>query len=229
MIADGASSSALALRYAGLKLLPRTPRGECSALDDSTEPYAATASFGEAMQTSCVSRVANEALDDWCSDPDLNAGLTQPLLSALGLNLGAGDSKTVGWVGTFGDSHPEVAADWTAITLTMKGSTSFIANWNAETQECRDVLASIQLRLLTTKVGKLSSPDEKIIGAELILTSQTVTPARCPLGRSCTTVIPVAASTDFVERPNDQRDFVPGSPTIIPKLPRDFFYPFFLE
>ena len=95
---------------------------------------------------------------------------------------------------------------------------------------CENVVTGIHLRVLYTKVGSYSAPIEKVVGAELVLEQRTVPIARCrglvENVENCVTTVSVSATTTFVEYDATRFDFVPESPTIIPRLPYDFFYPF---
>jgi len=73
----------------------------------------------------------------------------------------------------------------------------------------------------------VSSPIAKVLGAELVFTSRNVAAARCALGVACDTVVSVTASATFANLNTQSFELIPESPTIIPPLPDDFFYPFF--
>ena len=84
------------------------------------------------------------------------------------------------------------------------------------------------LSLCWQAVGSVTLPINKVVGAQLEVTTQTVRAARCGPGRSSDTVVTFSASTTFASLPVEgrARDFVPGTPQLIPELPPDFFYPF---
>mmetsp|Transcript_70065 Transcript_70065/g.116351 ORF Transcript_70065/g.116351 Transcript_70065/m.116351 type:complete len:163 (+) Transcript_70065:3-491(+) len=100
--------------------------------------------------------------------------------------------------------------------------------WDSATQSCRNVLSSIEVQVLYAVVGEAREPDKKIIGSQLLLSSQTVRAARCRFDPSCSTFAFVSASSTFVALPEDGRtyDFVPPLPGMLPRLPADLFYPF---
>jgi hypothetical protein len=104
------------------------------------------------------------------------------------------------------------------------------STWLPDTQSCTGVVDGVHLRVLTTDVGSVSSPITKVIGAELEISTRRVKAARCPFGTApCETSFTVSATTSFVKRNSASYTFVPESPNIIPPLPYDFFYPFFMS
>jgi len=85
------------------------------------------------------------------------------------------------------------------------------------------------LQVLYAEVGATNHPAKKIVGAQLLLSSQTVRVARGALGQGIATHAVVSASTSFVELPGRAYDYVPPTPTIVPQLPSDLFYPFLID
>ena len=85
------------------------------------------------------------------------------------------------------------------------------------------MLSGIHVQILVADVGAVLMPIRKIIGAQIVLTTQTVKPRRCALGVACNTHVQVRATSEFVVLPEDGRtfDYVPPTPTIIPALPDD--------
>ena len=85
------------------------------------------------------------------------------------------------------------------------------------------------LQVLYAEVGATNHPAKKIVGAQLLLSSQTVRVARGAFGQGIPTHAVVSASTSFVELPGRAYDYVPPTPTIVPQLPSDLFYPFLID
>jgi len=213
LIADGTD-----LRREGLRMLPRTALGECAS---GTEG-ATQALWREATAATCIQRMTASQLQASCVPV---AATMQPLIAAL--NLTAGTSLKIG---IYGDSHPEMPADW--VDLNVKYPSGNAAeleqSWFETEQECHNVLSGIHLRVLFTQVGSYSAPIEKVVGAELVIERRTVAAARCSLGEDCLTTLSVTATTTFVSLDAERFDYVPDSPTVIPSLPYDFFYPFYV-
>lgn len=132
-------------------------------------------------------------------------------------------------MGIFGDSHPASQEDWLPLSLTLPPA-GLERNWDATTQSCSNVLSGIRIDVLTADIGEVLRPLRKVVGAQLELSTQTVFARRCAIGRSCNTVFSISASASFTTLPPEGRiyEFVPQTPQIIPSLPADFFYPFYL-
>lgn len=218
LVADG-DGTTLELRRNGMKLLGVGSKGECDATADG-----ASLLFGEALEASCTMTKDYTTLSEYCTDTDWK---TLPMIAALGLDL---ESSVVAYLGEFGDSHPEATDDWVDMTLDLP-TAGLTMSWDATNGQCSNMLSGIHVKILTADVGAVLMPIRKIIGAQIVLTSQTVKPRRCPLGVACDTAVVVRATTEFVVLPNDGRtfDYVPPMPTIIPALPHDLFYPFHLD
>ena len=69
------------------------------------------------------------------------------------------------------------------------------------------------------------------MGAEIFFDKRTVQAASCALGSvSCPpTVTTITATATFNKLESSAFAFVPESPQLIPPLPYDFFYPFFMS
>jgi len=227
-----ADPTGIGLRVNGLQLLPRTPMGECS----TTGTHGATqVLWREATAVTCTTRLTASDFPGWCQpipNPDPNV-FTQPLLASLNVTSDPMSRlERVLDIGVYGDSHPSTTADWMPLRVRFDGDGSpsrYFANVPAGPR-CENVVTGIHLRVLYTKVGSYSAPIEKVVGAELVLEQRTVPIARCrglvENVENCMTTVSVTATTTFVEYDATRFDFVPESPTIIPRLPYDFFYPF---
>lgn len=214
LIADGTS-----VRSGGLQILPRGAMGACG----SGSSGASTVVFGESFAATCSQQMSADDLEAYCvGAPSVDQ---QPLFAALNYS-----STTK--VGVYGDSHPENPEDWVALKLEYPdrgGPENLRPQWNARDQKCTNVLSGINLRLLVTDIGSVTNPVTKVVGAELILTRQTINVARCALGvHQCNTVVSVTATATFARLDTESFEFIPDSPQIIPPLPSDFFYPFFV-
>jgi len=212
LIADGTD-----VRVDGLWMLPRSSLGVCS----SGGAGATQVLFGESTMRSCTTTLSAADLAAFCQ-----AGLQpseQPLIAALNLT---GSTK----VGVYGDSHPDNDADWVPLTVRYPSNdpSNLRPAWTESTQTCSNVLSGINLRILYTKIGSVTAPISKVIGAELVFTARTVTATRCPLGRTCDTIMSVTSSMTFADVAAESFEYVPETPQIIPPLPYDFFYPFFV-
>lgn len=202
-------------------MLPTTADGQC----DGDGGTGGLVLFGEAMARTCTTKLSAAALASWCQDV---LPQNQPLIKAL--NLSWVTSTVPAYIGVFGDSHPDSTSfnsDWVSLEVTTRGSLR--PEWIAGTQTCANVLSGIHLKVLTANVGSVTAPATKVIGAQLHLSSQTVSSARCPLGQSCETVVSVTATTTFAALEDNTYDFIPPTPTIIPPLSADFFYPFLMR
>tara|TARA_B110001452_G_scaffold104469_1_gene86601 strand:- start:94 stop:1785 length:1692 start_codon:yes stop_codon:yes gene_type:complete len=219
LVADG-DGTTLELRRNGMKLLGSGSKGECDATADG-----ASLLFGEALEASCTMTMDYAALSSYCTD---TTWTTLPMIAALGLDLTS--SSAVAYMGAFGDSHPEATDDWVDVTLDLP-TAGLTMGWDATNGQCSNMLSGIHVKILTADVGAVLMPIRKIIGAQIVLTSQTVQPRRCPLGVACDTAVVIRATTEFVVLPENGRtfDYVPPMPTIIPALPHDLFYPFHLD
>uniref|UniRef100_A0A7S2CJF3 Tectonic-1-3 domain-containing protein n=1 Tax=Haptolina brevifila TaxID=156173 RepID=A0A7S2CJF3_9EUKA len=175
--------------------------------------------FGEAMAMTCTERISPNELRAFCVDVD---PLEIALIAVLNLT-----STTK--VGIYGDSHPEMPEDWVSLEVRYPNNdqTRLRRSWDETRQICSNVLSGMSLRVLYSEVGSVNTPIAKVLGAELVFTSRSVSARRCALGVPCDTVISVTATTTFANLDTESFDFIPDSPTIIPPLPRDFFYPFF--
>ena len=78
-----------------------------------------------------------------------------------------------------------------------------------------------------------ANPIRKVVGAELVFGARTVQAVSCALGdglASCPpTVTTVTATATFAKLESTEFAFVPEAPQLIPPLPYDFFYPFFMS
>ena len=124
------------------------------------------------------------------------------LLSQLNLSLTT--PTTAAYVGIYGDSHVDRSEDWIPLTVTLPPMGT-VASWDASTQSCSNMLRGLHLRVLSADVGSLYLPARKVLSAQLIVTSQTVSARRCPLGRSCDTVWVVSATNEFSTVPEGGR------------------------
>jgi len=255
LFADGGLSS-LVLRTHGLFMLPTSAAGACDPVSGKGKQVL----FDEWLASSCSYTYSLEALEAACTaDP----AQPDPLLAALNISLTStvdsafastyGDALIAGYVGVYGDSHPQrtdgcppvsdpsktsPGCDWLPITLALRdasgiavtSSSSLVRTWDPPTQSCRNMLSGIHLHVLSADVGNVLLPVRKVVGARLEVSYQTVSARRCPLGRKCDTTVSVSATTSFTTLPRDGRayEFVPQTPQLIPSLPSDFFYPFFI-
>ena len=212
LIADGS-----AVRRDGLMVLPRSAMGTCGSGSTGATPIA----FGEALAVTCKTQLSPSELEAFCVDV---APADQPLIAALNLT-----SATK--VGVYGDSHPENPEDWVDLKISypLGNAQDLRPQWDPEQQQCTNVLSGMNLRFLVAEVGAVANPIAKVVGAELILTRQTVKAARCALGAQCDTVLSVTATATFAKLDTESFEFIPVSPQIIPPLPSDFFYPFFIS
>jgi len=92
----------------------------------------------------------------------------------------------------------------------------------------------MHLRMLTAEVGPIGRPISRVVGAELLLTARTLTARVCPQGGptvagGCDTSYTVTGTTTFVPLEASSFEYVPEAPQLIPPLPYDFFYPFFID
>ena len=101
-----------------------------------------------------------------------------------------------------------------------------VTSWDPSTATCSNVLTGIHLRVLYADVGSVTVPVSKIVGAELMLTSRSVTAGRSPLGHAADATVTISATSTFARLDADSFEFIPESPQLIPPLPYDFFYPF---
>ena len=69
---------------------------------------------------------------------------TSPYAQHLNLTWG---SDSLAWFGSFGDSHPDAAADWTPLRL-ASDSSALIRSWDASRLQCDNVLASVEVQVL---------------------------------------------------------------------------------
>ncbi|KAL1518606.1 hypothetical protein AB1Y20_002894 [Prymnesium parvum] len=218
LVADGTLAS-LRLRRDGLFMLPSGTKGECAP----SGAHGTQVLFDEWFAKSCAYSYTLSELEASCSS---SLGAADPILTALNLSL---TSSVAAYVGAYGDSHPGSPDDWVPLTVSLPAS-AFDRTWDAASQSCRNVLSGIHLKILSADVGNVLLPVRKVIGAQLEITTQTVITRRCAIGRRCNTVFSISASTSFTTLPREGRayEFVPQTPQLIPSLPADFFYPFFL-
>jgi hypothetical protein len=197
--------------------------GACAGSANATG--ASTVGFGENMAVSCTTSFATAAdLANFCTARTPPS--KQPLIAALNLTAATR-------IGVYGDSHPITEADWVPLTIRYpNGADASLLTtvWDATTQTCSNVLSGIHVRVLTAEVGRVSTPISKVIGAELSFTSRSLSATRCALGAApCPTVMTTSATTTFAAVDSQSFNFVPESPQLIPPLPHDFFYPFFMD
>lgn len=143
-------------------------------------------------------------------------------------------------IGVYGDSHPDAAStpagwdngDWVPLSVRyhpVNDASELTPRWDANAQKCKNMLSGIHLRVLTTRVGATTTPIHKVSGAELVLTTRDVSTKRCALGSTeCTTTASTTATVTFTDLDTDSFEFVPQAPQLIPPLPYDFFYPFYV-
>ena len=221
---DGVSQ----VRTGGLRLLPRDAIGTCAP--SASAGVGTAVVFNEATAVSCTTRYTAAAFAAMCAAQ--TPANEQPMIAALNLT-----ANTL--IGSFGDSHPNMANDWVPLTIRYPqggDASQLVTTWNAPTQTCSKVLSGIHLRVLTAEVGAVHHPVSKVVGAELSLTSRSVATARCTDafrpsggGAACETTVIVSASVSFAKIDSQSFEFIPESPTLIPPLPYDFFYPFFMD
>lgn len=177
--------------------------------------------FDEWLASTCSYTFTPSELEAAC------VGSTNPLLAALNLSLST--PSAAAYIGVYGDSHPSREQDWVPLTLTLPTS-GLERVWDAPSQTCRNMLGGIQLSILSADVGNVLLPVRKVVGAQLQISSQTLTVRNCPLGQQCGSTLSVWATVSFTTLPREGRayEFVPQTPQWIPSLPSDFFYPFYL-
>ena len=224
LVADGASSPQL--RTEGLKLLPRTATGACSANGVPSQVL-----FGENMVSACTITYPTAAsLKTACGGDSGVSPAVLPTALVAALNI----SSTI--IGAYGDSHPSVSADWVTLVTRKDGvqwpwdESALVPSWSNDKQECSNYLSGMHLRVLTADVGSISNPVTKVVGAELEVNMRKVRASQCVLNpSSCPTSVSVSASASFVSIDSESFDFQPESPRIIPPLSYDFFYPFGMQ
>jgi tectonic-1/3 len=94
------------------------------------------------------------------------------------------------------------------------------------------VITEVHYNFLYAKVGQFGNAQKKIVGASVKYVEQDIT-FRC-LGSSCnptaTQLFELKAIITFEDSSSDSlKDQIPGPPPIIPKLPKDIFYPFIIN
>ena len=217
IVAEGA-----AVRTAGLKMLPRSPLGACAT--SASAGGASTVRFGEDLATSCTLTQTAAELEAYCLNPPALAD--QPIVASLNVS-----STTQ--IGVYGDSHPSTAADWVPLSLRypQNDAKQVVPAWDATTRTCSQFLSALHLRVLYAEVGSTTTPIRKVVGAEIFFDKRTVQAASCAFGSvSCPpTVTTITATATFNKLESSAFAFVPESPQLIPPLPYDFFYPFFMS
>lgn len=219
VLAEGTS-----VRTGGLELLPRTARGACATT--STSRGATPVLFGEDLAVSCTVSQTAEELRQACLYPPALAD--QPLIASLNVSAAT-------LVGVYGDSHPSTTADWVPLSLRypQNDARQVVPTWDPASQTCANVLSSLHLRVLFTEVGSTTNPIRKVVGAELVFGARSVQAASCALGggaSSCPpTVTTITATATFAKLESTEFAFIPEAPQLIPPLPYDFFYPFFMS
>jgi len=179
LVADGNLDS-LQLRTDPLRMLQRSAAGACiqSVEQAASAPSSTAALFGEDAAAHCYELFDNaSALKAWCtptSPPEL------PLLAALNFSWSSA-SDAAAYVGAYGDSHPEATSDWTPLEVVVPSS-GLTREWHEPSQSCRNVLAMMEVQVLFASVGSAEALAKKVLGVQLVLSSQTVYANRCTLG-----------------------------------------------
>mmetsp|Transcript_12103 Transcript_12103/g.34817 ORF Transcript_12103/g.34817 Transcript_12103/m.34817 type:complete len:667 (+) Transcript_12103:27-2027(+) len=231
LVADGTPPSSgetatLKLRMEPTPVLERTAGGACDF--GASDALSIPLTFGDEVAASCVESFNSvDELRQWCEQAPALSEI--PVLRSLNLTWG-GDA--LAWIGSFGDAHPDAAADWTPLRLATDND-AIIRSWDASRLQCDNVLSSVEVQILFVEIGALLVPAKKIAGARLKLSSRSVRAARCPLGQPtgqpCHTRYAITASTRFVQLTEGQsvEAYVPPLPRIFPAFPADVLYPFF--
>ena len=212
-------AEATALRVGGMRVLPRSPKGECA----SGHAGATTVLYGEDLAVSCSKTYTPAELEQACLYPPALAD--QPQIAALNIT-----AATV--IGIYGDSHPNTPEDWVPLTLRypQNDARQIIPSWDPSAGECTNMLSGMDFKVLTTNVGSTTTPISKVVGAELHFRSRSVRATRCARGGTCgATTVTVTATTTYASLDSESYAFIPESPQLIAPLPYDFFYPFYMS
>jgi hypothetical protein len=135
--------------------------------------------------------------------------------------------------GRYGNSSQAAFEDWVEILSTDPSSIVVAGESTVDDSatECLGVLTGAHLEILTAAIGDRANPQMTIVGARWEYTTSTI--RYLCVGKSCglddlqsTQDFELRFSVAYVDVTAEPTAVVQRSPTLLKKLPRDFFYPF---
>lgn len=203
---------AIVQSVAGLTAMTKTALGAClpSSNVPSTNEYTHVIEFGLDTIFSCTLSLSLADLTSICSSVASTSTYLQPQST---------------YVGTWGNSSYMTIADWTAIDLASFPTSAPIFSPSART--CSDIVDTLEFTFATADFGSRSNPQRAIVAASTAYYRSTWTYTQ-PV---TTTLQPftLKVSVRFLHvTPSSVAQYVPSGPPLVPKLPADFLYPFYL-
>ncbi len=206
-------TSAIKQQAGGLSALAFNALGACLPVSTaaSTSVFTHGLSFGYNSMVSCSLSLTLAELSTLCTNPNaLEQYLTLP----------------APYIGKWGNSSYLTAQDWTLIDVPTF-PTSTPATYAATSKTCTDIVDALNIEIATADFGSVSNPQRSIIAARAswgrdtwAFTNTDVTQKQEFQVKVSIKYLQVTTSTIS--------QYVPSGPPIVPKLPSDFLYPFYV-
>ncbi|CAM9640361.1 unnamed protein product, partial [Phaeothamnion confervicola] len=215
------SGTYVAAAQSGLQILGGGD-GTCDSAVSSSSTVAAVSSvlFGYDILGCCALALTRVELEEMCSGggPHMSANGATP----TALNL------TQSLIGAFGNADPLDPGQWLALEAAAVAGTAL---WDDVAGACNGVAATLDVRLLHTRVGPKASPQSKIVAVSASYSKDDWVWATEDgsggggSGTATQTFVLCAAAT-FVAYQAAPDEYTPPPPPVALTLPWDLFYPF---
>ena len=208
------SNQAIAMSNRGMTTLGFSPDGTCTnASSDSTINY------GTDEMSGCYLSLTREELAELCSGASTLVDPSTNITTFLSYNAS--------YVGIFGNADPLDVSQWLEIDIKSDALTT---SWDDSIGVCTDLPTSINYKFLTTPAGSVSSPQNKIISAQIFYTKQTIRWRGSSMDNTLKQRIPFYWTVSFIEYDDtSQINYDLPNPKLVISLPYDVFYPFYLK
>jgi hypothetical protein len=204
--------TAIARSVGGLSALVFDAAGECHPTSDpiSMLRFTRAAAVGASSAYDCAVPLTRAQLETLCTDA---AGLQQYLL------------PTQTHVGVWGNASAENLFDWLAITTESFPTTT--GTWIDETSTCANLVTTLNIEIITADYGSKYNPQRAVVSARASYARQAVQFTQATA--TATQRVSVGATVSFLHWPwSGIKEVVPSSPPVLPSLPADFLYPFYM-
>lgn len=205
---------AVARAVGGLTTISFNSDRQCvaTAATPSLLAFTAPVSVGVDTAAQCTVPLTLAALETLCTDADGLRAYMEPTQTR---------------VGVWGNASAENLYDWRELQ-TAAWPSATPGTWDPLTATCSNLVTSVQVEFITADYGSQLNPQRAIVSARVTYARGAVTFAQA--AATDLEPVPVFASVAWLHWPwGGIKEVVPSSPPVLPTLPTDFLYPFYMS
>jgi hypothetical protein len=193
----------------GIPFMESSPEGHCVEPSGDRDP-SNYLKFGRSAQSGCTIEL---------TAADLNTDTVCKKLDFLGpLEV----YKNFTGIGKFGNADPAIKSDWIELVAPKRDAGNPLT-YDATTKTCKNVIVGVDFTFVTVDTGSVSNTQLKI---EKVFMSYRYTNLQYNRALPSFRISMTASFGHYGGAVTTE--YTPPTPQLLPKLPRDIFYPFYV-